>query len=130
MHLNGHQNPAHFGVRTDRYKLIFFYGIDVENNGVRTPPGWEFYDLEMDPDEIDNRYADSAHAATIVALKRELLQLRERYAESDEKYPHIQAIVDAHWNTTAASQAEAVRISHEARAAFAAGPSHAPKTKK
>ena len=29
MHMaHGHNNPAHFGLRTDRYKLIFFYGCD------------------------------------------------------------------------------------------------------
>ena len=54
MHLTHHDNPAHFGVRTKDFKLIFFYGVDytdthngnvVENrDGNRfwkdTPAGW------------------------------------------------------------------------------------------
>ena len=32
MHMaHDHNNPAHFGLRTDRYKLIFFYGCDYTN---------------------------------------------------------------------------------------------------
>ena len=30
--------PAHFGLRTERYKLIFFYGAD-QQGGNRTPAG-------------------------------------------------------------------------------------------
>ncbi len=33
--------PAHFGVRSDRYKLIFFYG-STPSGGNRTPAAWEF----------------------------------------------------------------------------------------
>jgi len=109
MHMaHGHANPAHFGIRTERYKLIFFYGTDnikVERNGERvnqygpdTPAAWEFYDLEKDPHEMHNRYGDAAYAETIAMLKDELKATRQRLGETDEKYPHIQAIIDAHWN--------------------------------
>ena len=38
MHMaHAHVNPAHFAIRTQRYKLIFYYGCDVYPDG-RT--GW------------------------------------------------------------------------------------------
>ena len=119
MHLATTYNPAHFGIRTKQYKLIFFYGINYRGDGgIQTPPGWEFYDLEKDPEEMNNAYGDPSYAAIIADLKRRLLALREQYGETDKNYPAIQAIIDRHWNTTGASRAEAVRISHEARRRF------------
>jgi len=119
MHLASHYNPAHFGLRTKRYKLIFFYGVDYKGNGgIHTPPGWEFYDLEKDPKEMNNAYDNPAYSSVIADLKKKLLALRKQYGETDAKYPAIQAIIDAHWNTTGASRAEAVRISHEAKNQF------------
>jgi len=68
MHMaHRHANPAHFGIRTKDFKLIFFYGVfykdsgeteNIEGSGnryeFRTPPGWEFYDLRNDPCDMDN----------------------------------------------------------------------------
>ena len=31
-------------------------------------------------------------------LKRELRRVRERLGETDEAYPRLQAIIEAHWN--------------------------------
>ena len=67
-----HTVAAHYGVRTQRYKLIRFYGaVDA----------WEFYDLKEDPDELRNRYDDPACAATIAQLKETLVQLQQRYKD-------------------------------------------------
>lgn len=67
-----HTVAAHYGVRTQRYKLIRFYGaVDA----------WEFYDLKTDPDELRNRYDDPACAATIAQLKETLAQLQQRYKD-------------------------------------------------
>jgi arylsulfatase A-like enzyme len=118
MHLAHLWNPAHFGIRTDRYKLIFFYGINPDGKGIQTPPGWEFYDLDKDPEEMNNCYDDPAYATIIAGLKEELQKLREQYGETDKNYPAVQAIIDKHWNTTAESRTEAVRISHAAKATF------------
>jgi arylsulfatase A-like enzyme len=76
MHRAHHDVPAHFGIRSDRYKLIFFYGAHYDATPVQsdvvyegrnwtrkdgvipsktaTPAGWEFYDLESDPNEVVN----------------------------------------------------------------------------
>ena len=69
-----HSVRAHYGVRTDRYKLIRFYG-DIN--------AWEFYDLATDPGEMHNRIADPKMQGTIVQLKRKLVDLRAQYKDSD-----------------------------------------------
>ena len=91
MHMaHRHANPAHFGLRTKRYKLIFFYGCDVFPEGRagwgsrsewRTPPGWELYDLEEDPKESRNRYDEHPE---VVARLTALLQ---RYRKTGRSAP-------------------------------------------
>jgi uncharacterized sulfatase len=115
MHLaHRHQNPAHFGIRTKDYKLIFFYGkywVDTDDPNVtynkqswgndyanHTPPAWEFYDLKTDPNEMHNLYSDAAYASLILNLKSQLIKLREDLNETDKNYPHIQKVIDAHWD--------------------------------
>jgi arylsulfatase A-like enzyme len=89
--------PAHFGLRDERYKLIFFYGCDLEGEN-RTPAAWEFYDLEKDPHEMQNEYSNPEYAEIIAGMKRDLKRTRDELQETDEKYPAIQAIIDAHWH--------------------------------
>ncbi|MBK1877446.1 sulfatase family protein [Pelagicoccus mobilis] len=101
MHLNGHHNPGHFGVRTDRYKLIFIYGLPLGSSGAvdrQTPAGWEFYDLEKDPNEINNSYNNPEYRAVIEELKLELLRLKDEYQDGDEAYPDLQKVIAEHWN--------------------------------
>jgi N-acetylglucosamine-6-sulfatase len=88
--------PAHFGLRTERYKLIFFYGCDT-NGGNATPVAWEFYDLAKDPFEMNNQYANRQYEQIISDMKVELKRTREDLQETDQQYPAIQAVVDAHW---------------------------------
>jgi uncharacterized sulfatase len=113
MHMaHGHNNPAHFGIRTKQYKLIFYYGADftnihagraVEGKGgnrfwENTPAAWEFYDLQRDPCEMHNRYGDAEYTARIASLKAELVRVRKEIGEAGENYPRIQRIIEAHWN--------------------------------
>jgi len=101
-------NPAHFGIRTKRYKLIFFYGVDSEDPprlnywgsqaDIVTPPGWELYDIENDPHEMNNLYSNPEYAEIIAELKDNLKSLREELNETDRDYPHIQKIIDEHWD--------------------------------
>ena len=115
MHLTHHDVPSHFGVRTDKYKLIFYYGAHYlpELYGQKTmgwkkdinesypfeptPAAWEFYDLTLDPGEVVNRYRDPKYQAIIAGLKQELIAQRKKYHETDEKYPNIQKVIDGHW---------------------------------
>ncbi|MBU2667497.1 sulfatase [Actinoplanes bogorensis] len=60
-----HKAPAHYGYRTSRYKLIYFYndGMGIPGCGWGTyPPEWELYDLLLDPAELRNVYDDPAYA--------------------------------------------------------------------
>ena len=113
MHIIHHYVPAHFGVRTKDYKLIFFYGSHYlpkdeyknhywANNYVgidrNTPPAWELYDLKNDPEELHNRYNDPAFKEVIARLKQQLSQLRNTYNETDDKYPELKKIISDHWN--------------------------------
>ena len=118
MHMaHAHANPAHFGVRTKKYKLIFFYGTDYikrkdDSNWPNekipfsvyrpfeyfTPPGWELYDLENDPFEMNNLYGRDGFEVITSNLKKELKSLRSEFKETDENYPHIQTIIDECWN--------------------------------
>lgn len=66
-----HMVPRHNGVRDGRYKLIHFYEFDE----------WEFYDLETDPDELQNLYSDPAYAKQIEKSKKELERLRTHYGD-------------------------------------------------
>lgn len=111
MHMaHRHANPAHFGIRTKDYKLIFFYAKYYKDTGVsaniegwgnrydfKSPVGWEFYDLRHDPHEMDNRYHVESYRSTIRKLKGDLKKLRKELNEEDTDFPEIQAVIDAHW---------------------------------
>ena len=99
MHMAHHDNPAHFGVRTQKYKLIFFYGQNYKTRGTKpTQPGWELYDMKNDPHEMNNLYGDARYADVVKKLKAELLRLRKEYNETDEQYPHILKVINEYWD--------------------------------
>ena len=100
MHMAGNAVPAHFGVRTERYKLIFFYGCSQSTFAAKapTPVAWELYDLEKDPNEMHNLYGKGGMEAITQELKSLLLKLREEFGDTDAYYPHIREIIDANWD--------------------------------
>ncbi|HUR56122.1 MAG TPA: sulfatase [Opitutaceae bacterium] len=101
MHMAHHENPAHYGIRTRDHKLIFFYGLPLDASGAPknpTTPGWELYDLRRDPEELHNVYGDPAYAAAAAQLKAELLRLKERVGDRDEKYPALMAVREHAWD--------------------------------
>ena len=70
-----HSVKRHYGVRTRRYKLIhFYYDSDA----------WELYDLQKDPDELNNLYGIPEYAEIVKDLKVELKRLRAQYGDSEE----------------------------------------------
>ncbi len=90
--------PAHFGIRSERYKLIFFYGLDRTNpDNSPTPAAWELYDLENDPGEMENVYGQPAYAGIVASMKAQLRQTREALGETDKNFPAIQRVIDANW---------------------------------
>ncbi|WP_068473288.1 sulfatase family protein [Saccharicrinis aurantiacus] len=108
MHMGSrHANPAHFGIRTKVYKLIFFYGRYYKPGtksdtwgryDFDTPVAWEFYNLRQDPEEMQNEYNNPKYADVIANMKEDLLKKRADLNEEDEDYPHIQEVITKHWN--------------------------------
>jgi arylsulfatase A-like enzyme len=64
-----HAVQRHYGVRTDRYKLIHYYLIDE----------WELFDLERDPDELRSVYEELHYADVRSRLTARLAELRAGY---------------------------------------------------
>ena len=85
MHMVHHDNPAHLGIRTKDYKLIYFYGYPLDAEGAlkqKTPQHWELYDLKADPHEMTNRIADPNYADIVKKLKAELHQVQQEVGDS------------------------------------------------
>jgi arylsulfatase A-like enzyme len=67
-----HAVKRHYGVRTERYTLIHFYeDIDV----------WELYDLQTDPQQLNNIYGQKGTEKITKQLKKELLKLQQQYGD-------------------------------------------------
>ncbi len=69
-----HRVQPHYGVRTERHKLIFFNRIGE----------WELYDLRQDPRELSNQYANPKYADTVSRLKSEMARLRQELDDHDQ----------------------------------------------
>ena len=83
-----HKAPAHYGLRTERYKLVYFYndGMGIPGTGPDTYPGeWELYDLLEDPAELRNVAHDPAYVGVRAELTRELALEQARVG--DEPHP-------------------------------------------
>jgi arylsulfatase A-like enzyme len=70
----GHNVNMHYGVRTDRHKLIYYNKLNE----------WELFDLQSDPYELVNVYSDPAYANVVDDLKTELDDLRTKLDDNDE----------------------------------------------
>ncbi len=71
-----HKVRPHYGVITDRFKLVHYYKPDVDD--------WELLDREADPLELKNFYADPAYARQVKELHAELDRLRVEVHETDD----------------------------------------------
>ena len=67
-----HFVKKHYGIRTDRYKLIHFYD-DID--------AWEFYDLKNDPNEINNIYNNKNYKREIDSAKHKLYKLQNEFKD-------------------------------------------------
>jgi len=72
-----HMVARHYGVRTERYKLIYYYYPDD-----RYLNGWEMFDLERDPREMNSVYDDPGYSDIRDDLKIELRRLRTHYNDT------------------------------------------------
>lgn len=86
-----HNVAAHYGIRTKKYKLIYYYydscdqpetepDLFIGNADVMSldhfEPEWELFDLENDPAEINNLVSDQAYTEVLKELKDELHRLQ------------------------------------------------------
>jgi arylsulfatase A-like enzyme len=76
-----HHVRPHYGVVTDRYKLVRFYGTNEDY--------WELFDREKDPFELKSVYNDPAYTTTKAELEKELSRLRKELKVPDD--------IPAHW---------------------------------
>ena len=65
-----HMVKRHYGVRTDRYKLIHYYN-DIDS--------WELFDLHEDPQELNNLYGKPEYKKITKKLIKELERLQKQY---------------------------------------------------
>lgn len=66
----------HYGVRTERYKLIHFYN-DIDS--------WELYDLQEDPKEMNNLYGKEGYEQITEDMMKELRNLQAQYKDPIEE---------------------------------------------
>ncbi len=89
MHLaHRHNNPAHYGIRTDRWKLIFYYCLPLDASGAlpeSTPAGWELYDMHNDPYELRNLYRDPTMEDVVEDLKGRLAAIKAESGDRDSE---------------------------------------------
>ena len=124
MHRAHHDTPAHYAIRTDRYKLVFYYGLPVHpainaiasgetetvteanmhmissweiSKAQPTPAGLELYDLEKDPYEQNNVYLNSTYDKVAEELKSRLLQYKQDIGDLDEPFSKLMERRDAVW---------------------------------
>jgi len=69
-----HAVSPHFGIKTERYKLIRFY---------KRVESWELYDLKKDPQEMNNLYGSKKYRKIQEKLKKDLEGLIEQYEDKD-----------------------------------------------
>ncbi|MDD2797152.1 MAG: sulfatase [Bacteroidales bacterium] len=81
-----HHVPAHYGIRTKEFKLIYFYNESLGKSGTGSrslSPVWELYDLRKDPHEMRNIYFDVKYKTVVSKLKIKLKKLREKYQDKE-----------------------------------------------
>jgi hypothetical protein len=65
----------HYGISTERYKLIHYY-YDIDE--------WELYDRRADPQEMKNVYNDPVYTSVRKNLHKRLTKLMKKYGDSEE----------------------------------------------
>ena len=74
------QRPSHYGIRTKRYKLLYYYGLI--RMGRKPDECWELYDLSEDPHEHENRHDQPKYKPIIAELKARLQALRKEFCDT------------------------------------------------
>jgi arylsulfatase A-like enzyme len=81
-----HHVWEHYGVRTARYKLVYYYAEPCDTPGAYLEPRvpeWEPFDLAVDPRELRSVYDDPSYAAVVRELKAELRRLQQELGDTE-----------------------------------------------
>jgi len=103
MHMAHFGIPAHYGIRTQRYKLIYYYGLSLGMSGTErirswvegspeikpTDPEWELFDLKKDPYEMHNVYSDPNYSGVVLRMKLLLNEKKKEVKDTDEQFPEM-----------------------------------------
>lgn len=93
-----HNARAHYGVRDQRYKLIYWYNQALDVPGARPPREgeeereWELFDCAEDPLELFNLYDDPRYSQTV---KMMTVKLEEKMAEIGDEPVHT--LISGSW---------------------------------
>jgi len=85
-----HWVAPHYGIRTERFKLISYYDRNE----------WELFDLEKDPDEMENLFVDNGrkvqpgYEAILQDLVEQLKATRERYKDMTGRPVNLELLAD------------------------------------
>ena len=77
-----HMVKKHYGIRTERYKLMHFYD-DIDT--------WEFYDLKKDPKELQNLIDDEDYKNIIAMMHQKLDSVQQHYGVTDKEFERAPA---------------------------------------
>mgnify|MGYP006291040263 CR=1 FL=1 len=86
-----HEVSPHYGIRTENFKLVYFYGnqevegmiADDKACEVEYPPAeWQLFDLQKDPFEINNVYGNPQYGDIMTELKKRMHQLQEECGDT------------------------------------------------
>lgn len=91
-----HNVPAHYGIRTQKYKLIYYYGDPCGQPGASHfpvtggrrgssadfKPEWELFDLERDPHEMSNVVGKPEYAGVVREMKDTLHRLQAEVGDT------------------------------------------------
>ncbi|MCM4165405.1 MULTISPECIES: sulfatase [unclassified Arenibacter] len=72
-----HMVKKHYGIRTNRYKLMHFYD-DIDQ--------WELYDLKKDPLEKNNLIEDGKYSDVLIEMHRKLDSVQDFYKVTDKEF--------------------------------------------
>ena len=86
------KRPAHLGIRSKNYKLIYNYGEGLGKSGTskeKTIPNWEFYDLINDPGENQNNFDNPVYKEIIEKLYDQLIIEKKKAKDYELEIPKI-----------------------------------------
>ena len=82
-----HQVAAHDGVRSDRYKLMWFPGTKM----------WNLFDLEKDPHELKSVHDDPAYATALGEMRKMYDELKTQYRVNESTIPEKRGGKEKWW---------------------------------